>query len=198
MSGTEGSELRDWNEIWLFVPICSQWRWISCPVSLRFNCSMMKSFRVLPIPGSEIHFSKNNNPINSIFCLFFFSTYLQGKFWLYPITFRSYTQAGIFTTEPPTKNCTSNIIFIVNKAPRPCLRVACCYRPVFFLSLLFVQFVFCYPEITSNCVTITFIHYDVSKIFRFLTVRLLNNCKHIVATFMPDEPNVFKINRVSF
>jgi len=33
------------------------------------------------------------------------------------ITFRSYKQAGIFTTEPPTKNCTSNIRFPASQAP---------------------------------------------------------------------------------
>jgi len=39
------------------------------------------------------------------------------------LTFRSYTQAGIFTTKPPTSCCISNIRFPVNKVPRPCLRV---------------------------------------------------------------------------
>jgi len=39
------------------------------------------------------------------------------------ITFRSYTQGGISTTEFPAKSCTSNIYFPVNEVPKPGLRV---------------------------------------------------------------------------
>ena len=49
------------------------------------------------------------------------------RFSKYPTTFRNYTQGGIFTTKPATKNSTSNIIFIVNEALKPGLRVACFY-----------------------------------------------------------------------
>jgi len=40
-----------------------------------------------------------------------------------PITFRSYTQAGIFTTESHAKNCVLIYYFHFNKAPKPGLRV---------------------------------------------------------------------------
>jgi len=72
-------------------------------------------------------------------------------------------QYGIFTTVPPTKNCTSNIIFIVNKAPKPRLRVGAVVCSILFSKIQWIA-----PDYIPS----TLVTYPIEIIFITFTTRI--------------------------